>query len=64
MDRIYHMDKHFYVDNAKQCLGWADKAKDPEHRQAFIDLARTWLQALTRLKAPSTGRISTKIRTG
>jgi hypothetical protein len=30
---------------AQQALAWAASARNPEHRQAFMDLARTWEQA-------------------
>jgi hypothetical protein len=30
---------------ARQALAWAAAARDAEHRQAFMDLARTWEEA-------------------
>jgi len=34
-----------YRANARQCLSWAESARDPEHRDAFFDLAATWVSA-------------------
>jgi hypothetical protein len=43
-------DVALYKRNARLCLKWARKATDEEHREAFINLARTWLSAATRLR--------------
>ena len=32
-----------YRANARQCLSWAESARDPENRDAFFDLAATWV---------------------
>jgi hypothetical protein len=34
-----------YRANARQCLSWAESARDPEHREAFFDLSATWVSA-------------------
>ena len=34
-----------YRANARQCLSWAELARDPEHRDAFFDLAAIWVSA-------------------
>jgi hypothetical protein len=31
-----------YRANARQCLSWAESARDPENREAFFALAATW----------------------
>jgi hypothetical protein len=31
-----------YRANARQCLSWAESARDPENRDAFFALAATW----------------------
>jgi hypothetical protein len=39
-----------YSDDARQCLSWADSAKDPENRDAFFALAATWISAAARIE--------------
>ena len=34
-----------YRANARQCLSWAESASDPNDREAFFDLAATWVSA-------------------
>jgi hypothetical protein len=34
-----------YRANAKQCLSWAESARDPENRDVFFALATTWISA-------------------
>lgn len=36
------------LENARVCLRWADMARDPEDRRAYIDLAHTWFLAAGR----------------
>jgi hypothetical protein len=31
-----------YRANARQCLSWAESAREPENRDAFFALAATW----------------------
>ena len=31
-----------YCANARQCLSWAESAREPENRDAFFALAATW----------------------
>lgn len=38
-----------YRANAKQCLAWAEAARDTENREAFYELAATWAAAAVRL---------------
>ena len=39
-----------YRANARQCLSWAESAKDPENREAFFALAATWISAAARIE--------------
>jgi hypothetical protein len=39
-----------YRANARQCLSWAESARDPENREAFFALAATWISAATRIE--------------
>jgi len=39
-----------YRANARQCLSWAESARDPENRDAFFDLAATWVSATARIE--------------
>ena len=39
-----------YRANARQCLSWAELARDPENRDAFFDLAATWVSAAARVE--------------
>ena len=39
-----------YRANARQCLSRAELARDPEHRDAFFDLAATWVSAAARIE--------------
>jgi hypothetical protein len=39
-----------YRANARQCLSWAESARDPENRDAFFDLAATWVSAAARIE--------------
>ena len=39
-----------YRANARQCLSWAELARDPENRDAFFDLAATWVSAAARIE--------------
>jgi hypothetical protein len=39
-----------YRANARQCLSWAESASDPENRDAFFDLAATWVAAAARIE--------------
>jgi hypothetical protein len=34
-----------YRDYAKQCMRWASKAETGEELQAYLSMARQWLQA-------------------
>jgi hypothetical protein len=34
-----------YRELARECLRWADKARDPEQHRAFMDMAKTWTRA-------------------
>jgi hypothetical protein len=38
-----------YRANARQCLSWAESARNPEHRDAFFALAATWEGAAARV---------------
>jgi hypothetical protein len=33
-----------YRSYANQCLCWADKTDNEEHRDAFLDMAKVWTQ--------------------
>jgi hypothetical protein len=39
-----------YRANARQGLSWAESARDPEYRDAFFDLAATWVSAAARIE--------------
>jgi ferric-dicitrate binding protein FerR (iron transport regulator) len=39
-----------YRANARQCLFWAESARDPENREAFFALAATWERAAARIE--------------
>jgi hypothetical protein len=39
-----------YRANARQCLSWAESARDPENRDAFFALAATWVSAAARIE--------------
>jgi hypothetical protein len=39
-----------YRANARQCLSWAESARDPESREAFFALAATWEAAADRIE--------------
>jgi len=39
-----------YRANARQCLCWAESARDPENREAFFALAATWEAAADRIE--------------
>ena len=39
-----------YRANARQCLSWAELARDPENRDAFFALAATWEAAAARIE--------------
>jgi hypothetical protein len=39
-----------YRANAKQCLSWAELTGDPDKREAFFDLAATWVSAAARIE--------------
>ena len=39
-----------YRANARQCLSWAESARDPENREAFFALAATWEAAADRIE--------------
>ena len=39
-----------YRANARQCLSWAELARDPENRDAFFALAATWESAAARIE--------------
>ena len=39
-----------YRANARQCLSWAESARDLESRDAFFDLAATWVSAAARIE--------------
>jgi hypothetical protein len=39
-----------YRANARQCLSWAESARDPENREAFLALAATWISAAARIE--------------
>jgi hypothetical protein len=39
-----------YRANAKQCLSWAESARDTENREAFFALAATWEHAAARIE--------------
>lgn len=39
-----------YRQFAKECLRWATEAETEEFRQAFLDMARDWTLAATRLE--------------
>ena len=39
-----------YRANARQCLSWAESASDPENREAFFDLAATWVSVAARIE--------------
>ena len=39
-----------YRANARQCLSWAESARDPENREAFFALAATWEAAAARIE--------------
>jgi len=36
--------------NARQCLFWAESARDPENREAFFALAATWEGGAARIE--------------
>ena len=44
-----------YRANARQCLSWAESARDPENRDAFFDLAATWISAAARIEHAAPG---------
>jgi len=49
-------DPELFVRNADMCLRWARTARDEEAREAFVNLARTWLVAdVTKRAAPQQG---------
>lgn len=37
-----------YRRYAEECLRWAEETDDDEHRQAFLDMAVTWLRVAPR----------------
>jgi hypothetical protein len=39
-----------YRDNARQCLSWAESAREPDNREAFFALAATWISAAARIE--------------
>ena len=39
-----------YRANARQCVSWAESASDPKNRDAFFDLAATWVSAAARIE--------------
>lgn len=39
-----------YRANARQCLAWAESASDPENREAFFALAKTWQSAAAQIE--------------
>jgi len=39
-----------YRANARQCLSWAESARYPGNRDAFFDLAATWVGAAARIE--------------
>jgi hypothetical protein len=39
-----------YRANARQCVSWAESARDSENRDAFFDLAATWVSAAARIE--------------
>jgi hypothetical protein len=41
-------DSKEFRQNAQDCLQWARDAKTDEERKAFVDMARTWMQAATK----------------
>ena len=43
-----------YLDYAKECIEWADKAATEEERQACFSMARKWTEAALRLGGPVT----------
>jgi hypothetical protein len=40
-----------YKQYAKECVRWAAEASTEEDRKAFLDLARDWTLAATRLES-------------
>jgi hypothetical protein len=38
-----------YQQYAAECTRWANKAKTEAERKAFLDMARAWVQAATRV---------------
>jgi hypothetical protein len=39
-----------------ECLHWADKARSPDERKTFLQMAKTWHEAAIRLEQ-SLGRV-------
>jgi hypothetical protein len=48
-----------YRANARQCLSRAESARDPENREAFFDLAATWVSAAARIEHAARSEKST-----
>jgi hypothetical protein len=40
-----------YRENAEECLGWARTAKGDRERTIFLQMARTWMEAVERLES-------------
>jgi hypothetical protein len=60
-----------YRANARQCLFWAESAREPENRDAFFALAATWISAAARIehaarieKSPAVPEISATAPSG
>jgi len=49
-------DAKEYRDFAEECLKWAQETKDDAQREAFLEMANSWVQAAATLDAETRHR--------